>query len=547
MKRIQLFFLFVSLHLASFSTHIIGGDITVKQLSGSSFNSYLVTLHIYRDCSPGTAGFDKPSITIGLFDKVTNAIVDSFYLPFVSYQAIPFQGDICYLDSSVCVEEGIYQDTIINSFPNNPNGYYLSWQRCCRNSIIENIVSPNLTSIAFYTEIPDPSISNSTPVFNTYINTVFCNSLSNTNFSATDSDGDQLVYSLITPLAGNPNTNAIPPISPGPYPSIVWKPPYNSSDMIGGTIPMSINPTTGILTTAPITIGTFEFTVRVEEYRNSIKIGEVRRDVQCRVLSCAPTYSFSLNGSNYEVISHKLNWHYAAACAASKGGYLVEINNKQEQDSVYDAIVNVTKAAVALNYTSVPDGDSVAYVWIGANDKALEGIWLWDGNDDNIGTNFWMGEGSGGLGGGNAVSGSYINWGAIGSIPEEPNNFANQDAAGMSLTGWKSSSAGQWNDLNDSTKLYYVIEYNNLSSINNIKKENAISIFPNPNDGVFKFSHLEKNSNIEIFDISGKLIYSNQTQESSVIIDIRDKSKGLYFYKITNKNQEVFQGKIVVQ
>jgi len=194
-------------------------------------------------------------------------------------------GDQCYAPN-LCVEEGIFSDVVF--IPDNPNGYYLSWQRCCRNSIIQNIVLPGDAGLVFYAEIPDPAIGNSTPQFGAYAKTYMCaNTLNTINFSATDADGDALVYSLVTPLNGNASvTVPIPTTSPGPYSKVTWKAPYSLSNIIGSTPNMSINSSTGIINVTPTVTGVFVFAVLVEEYRNGIKIGEIRRDIQYQVITC---------------------------------------------------------------------------------------------------------------------------------------------------------------------------------------------------------------------------------------------------------------------
>jgi len=281
MKKIFSLVFALFIYLSTFSTHIVGGDIAVRYLSPNTFR---ITLTFFRDCSAGTAAFDNP-ILLGMFDKVTNVKADSFSLPMISNKILQL-GDSCFTPSNLCVEEGIFEATV--TIPNNPNGYYITWQRCCRNSIIQNIVGPGNTGLTFYVEIPDPALNNSTPTFGSYPNAYFCaNTLNNRSFTCTDVDGDQLVYSLITPLHGNfPGGIAIPPTSPAPYPDVTWQAPYSATDMVGGIPAMSISSTTGILSATPPTLGVFVFAVKVEEYRAGVKIGEIRRDVQYQVLTC---------------------------------------------------------------------------------------------------------------------------------------------------------------------------------------------------------------------------------------------------------------------
>lgn len=305
MKKQAVILLFSLFCFRSFSSHIVGGDITVKHISGNDFE---VTLRFYRDCLNGLVGFDN-QVTIGVFDKVTNALAFQFNMSLISQDSLSL-GDSCFTPDNLCVEEGIYQST--ETFPNNPNGYYLSWQRCCRNNIILNITDPTNTGpdnsgMVFYVEIPDPVLGNSTPVFGSYPNAYMCTNLLNTqNFSAIDIDGDSLVYSLITPLNGNSGTSSSPPPTPGPYANVNWVFPYSASDMMGGSPILSINGQTGILTATPSTLGVFVFAVRVEEYKNGVKLGEIRRDIQYQVLvgniNSPPSFDFPVEHS-YTVIA----------------------------------------------------------------------------------------------------------------------------------------------------------------------------------------------------------------------------------------------------
>jgi gliding motility-associated-like protein len=113
--------------------------------------------------------------------------------------------------------------------------------------------------------------------------------------SATDPEGDSLVYRLCTPLNG-PDSLAPQPIPPfkGPYPEVVWNdPPYNLANVLGG-VPLTIDPVTGFMTGVPNTIGNFVVGVCVDEYRNGDLLSTTRRDFQYNVADCGvPTAAFA--------------------------------------------------------------------------------------------------------------------------------------------------------------------------------------------------------------------------------------------------------------
>lgn len=84
-----------------------------------------------------------------------------------------------------------------------------------------------------------------------------------------------------------------------------------------------------------------------------------------------------------------------------------------------------------------------------------------------------------------------------------------------------------------------------------IKKQTINStlplIYPNPSSGKFTFTDIEKGSTIEVFDISGKLIFETTTKESTTLIDLEGKEKGVYSYRVTNVKQEVSLGKLLIK
>ena len=112
--------------------------------------------------------------------------------------------------------------------------------------------------------------------------------------SATDLDGDSIVYRLCTPLSGaNQQVPQPQPPNNPPYDPIQWvDPPYGVPNMLNGTPggdPLRIDPVTGLLTGLPNTVGQFVVGICVEEYRNGELISTTRRDFQYNVGQCNRT------------------------------------------------------------------------------------------------------------------------------------------------------------------------------------------------------------------------------------------------------------------
>ncbi len=167
---------------------------------------------------------------------------------------------------------------------------------------------------------------------------------------------------------------------------------------------------------------------------------------------------FTYDGHTYQLVTTAKTWPNAAADAAGremygKTGALVRIDSQAENDEIISQLL----AAIApgdFSKTAAPDGGGGAYVWLGATDRYVEGVWRWDGDNDGAGDQFWAGKV-----GGSPVGGLYSNWGT------EPDDYSGQDAAGICLNQWPVGSGrlggtGQWNDVDDLTNsLYYLVEF----------------------------------------------------------------------------------------
>lgn len=269
----------------SSAAHLVGGVISYEQTGP---NTYFVTLKVYRDCYSTGADFDQPA-NIGIFkgDYTYHELFEMFD-PDVSEIDPSLTGLCDNVDIPACVEEGIYEKTL--TLPPSTNGYYIVYQRCCRNGTIVNINVPDDTGNTFVTYIPPPSVVewNSSPSFNNLPPVALClNNPLEFDHSATDLDGDELVYSLCTPYSGATPFAPMPVIpSNPPYADIFWAAGYSDQDPIDSDPGMAIDPVTGLLTVNPTMLGQYVIGVCVQEFRDGVLISEVRRDFQFNVVIC---------------------------------------------------------------------------------------------------------------------------------------------------------------------------------------------------------------------------------------------------------------------
>lgn len=298
MKNHTLFF--IRQHLLTFiffscfftkvnASHIVGGDFTYHWMTG---NKYELELKLYRDCNTNVA-FDA-NITIGFFDKGTNQKIDTLVMFLSATAPVVLSGPSasCITPIEVCVEQGIYR--FVKTLPSNPDGYYIVWERCCRNATIVNIDNPVQTGLAFYVEMPDPALHNSSPVFtNDPLPFMCAGQPLNYSFAATDADGDQLRYELVNPLAGNIGYPTNPPVAilntpmPGPYASVLWNPGYSLANVCGSSVnPLAVDPVTGTVTVTADNSGIYAMAILVHELRGGVEIGLIRREIEFSVIVC---------------------------------------------------------------------------------------------------------------------------------------------------------------------------------------------------------------------------------------------------------------------
>ena len=189
-------------------------------------------------------------------------------------------------NESVCVEESFYVDTTY--LPFDPRGYKVFYERCCRNRTLVNVISPLSTGAVYDVTITAENMlqCNSNPIFDQFPGLYACvNEVFEFDFTATDPDGDSLVYELCAPYHGGTIDKPKPRPKGPPYDFVDWMPPYNLNNLLGGT-PLTIDSRTGKITAIPSIIGQFLVGVCVKEYRNGVQIGYTRRDWELNIVPC---------------------------------------------------------------------------------------------------------------------------------------------------------------------------------------------------------------------------------------------------------------------
>lgn len=294
MRRLLFSFLLGFVFFTSKATHIVGGGFDYRP-AGSS--NYIFRLTLYFDAINGSPGAKDETAICHIFSKANNQLVESLELSKTSDGVyLPFTNPLCSSNGFIRTEVLVYE-AVIPLLPanySNPQGYYIIWERCCRNQGVTNIQEPGAAGQTFYMEFPPVikdgvGFANTSPSFLPINSDYPCvNEFFTLSFAATDPNGDSLSFSLVDPLKGNATATDPKDIFPvaAPYPVVGWNPGYNALNAIPGSPTLEVDGATGLLTCRPNQQGLFVFSVRCEEFRNGEKIGEVRREMQLLVKDC---------------------------------------------------------------------------------------------------------------------------------------------------------------------------------------------------------------------------------------------------------------------
>ena len=302
-----------------FASHIVGGYMKYDCISSGKYH---FTLTVYRNCnSQAQDNFDSQApITIwrgdgsGPYEMIMTRMVP-LNNPVTEIPVLLFNPCIEPPDD-FCVQEGTYDFEV--DLPISNESYHITYQRCCRNWNIANIEDPRNTGSTFTIELTPKGqeVCNNSPDFVSYPPPIICvNQPWNFDHSASDADGDQLIYEFCAPLEGAGIIGAYEPGDPticeGFRPNPACAPPYfgvnfilpnySALEPMGGNPIIRMNQATGNITGTPQFQGQYSVGVCVSEYRNGELLSVLRRDVQFTVVECVQLVDAILDDNIFEL------------------------------------------------------------------------------------------------------------------------------------------------------------------------------------------------------------------------------------------------------
>ncbi len=331
------------------ASHIVGGEVSYRFVSHNvdkTEATYQVVFTLYRDID-GIEFEEATNFGIYLqnadgswtnYDVITEVYLESqdeFLAP----------SDPCQKQrlSEEKVESGTYRFDL--TLPVQNKAYRITYQRCCRNHAVSNILNASTTGAVYDVVISPESqrLCNSSPQFAEYPPTFICvNSLLEFNHSAYDIDGDELRYSFCAPLTSggpeshyrgccdclNPDLKTCTP----PFETVQYASSFTYDIPILGNPVIDIDYESGIITGRPQQLGIFVIGLCVEEYRDGVHIGSVRRDFEFNVVSCISSVAAQIEADSTIIEDRDNSIYYFQSCTNEE----IKLVNKSEDQNYID-------------------------------------------------------------------------------------------------------------------------------------------------------------------------------------------------------------------
>jgi hypothetical protein len=253
------------------------------------------------------------------------------------------------------VETYFFHDTIVVP---GPGEYTVEWYNCCRNGAIQNLSDPLAENMYLSTTFTNvASTTNSTPVFLappvTYLP---INQPWQYNSLPFDVDGDSLVWTIDTPLTDL-----------GIY-AAGWVSPSAATAADAFTI----DAITGQIDWTPNLAGNFVASIRVEEYSNGVKIGEIRRDYQMIVV---PDPNRCPRITNFDIFPVDANDHAYMNLYADQPTNVIMLAQDPEGDAV---------EFLAYGEPFLEESNPADFLTEGFNNNSVHGTFSWTPDNSQV-------------------------------------------------------------------------------------------------------------------------------------------------------------------
>lgn len=309
------------------ATHMSGGEIYADCLGN---DQYEISLIIYRDCAGVNLNPD--------FDVIFSSPCDTFTVQVNTPAGVEIS-QLCDIElpNSTCsggLLPGIEQYTYTTTATLPPcSDWTIGWFLTNRNGAIVNLTNPNQQQLYIETTLDNVTAPcNDSPTFDNPASSYVClNYPINYSMSASDPEGDSLVYRLIS--------------ARGEFMAdLQYTAPHTPLEPIPG---ISIDPNTGLLSFTMTQAGNWVVVVEVDEYDSAGNlIGTIMRDMQFVAYPCSniPPDASSGSISNPNGNATILGPNSIQMCESGSTCFDLVITD----DNAGDTLVPITNIADAL-------------------------------------------------------------------------------------------------------------------------------------------------------------------------------------------------------
>ena len=302
MKKLLILLIAIGSVTQLHATHLMGGEITWICIdSGPDAGKYIFKLKLYRDCDGTSLSTFAQTINVWDHPSVTSLSVD-----FISNTDISPDCDVtnsgnpqldCNSNPVGAVEEYIYESLPV-SLPGSPpaTGWHFTWDSCCRNGAITNLVLSSPTSpsegftlrasmFPYYDNlgnvVPADPCFDSSPIFNESPQTIICTGYPFAySHNASDSELDSISYDWDEPLDDFAGAFT-PPTNPMPLPFLA---PYTYDAPLPGGV--TLDNVTGEISYNSTISGNFVTVVRIDAFKCGQLVAQIYREIQAVLIAC---------------------------------------------------------------------------------------------------------------------------------------------------------------------------------------------------------------------------------------------------------------------
>ncbi|MDA9807984.1 T9SS type A sorting domain-containing protein [Flavobacteriales bacterium] len=358
------------------ATHIMGGEITwecIKDPTDPNVGLYIFKMKIYRDCDGTTLSTFSQTLDVWNHPSVTQIPVDWVISADISPNCdVTNSGNAaldCISNPVGAVEEYIYESQPI-ALPGIPpaNGWHFTWDSCCRNGAISNLILSSTTSPsegftlrasmfpyldASGNAIPALPCFDSSPKFNESPQTIICTGYPFAyTHNASDIELDSIVYDWDVPMDdmafGQPYN---PPVNPVPLAFVAG---YSFNNPLPGGVVLDAQ--TGEISYNSNISGNFASVIRVDAFKCGQLVASIFREIQAVLISC-PTLQ-PLNTINLPPIVSPPFPAPTPYYAIVSAGDLVSFNITATDNDLYggtvsqDVTLEITGGQIADDYVT---------------------------------------------------------------------------------------------------------------------------------------------------------------------------------------------------